>query len=108
VGVVLEFALGRYDPERLRLYVLDWNKRSKKVAASHGFAVSPSCQATTAPSSSWSARLGTERPQSPRLGLKLLNTTCCRHGSEPVANRYRMVVSVSSGAATGRYYVPQE
>ena len=39
VGAVLEFAFGRYDPERLRVYVLDWNDRSEKVAASHGFAV---------------------------------------------------------------------
>ena len=39
VGAVLEFALERYDPERIRLYVLEWNERSRKVAASHGFAV---------------------------------------------------------------------
>ncbi len=39
VGAVLEFALERYDPERFRLYVLEWNERSRKVAASHGFAV---------------------------------------------------------------------
>lgn len=39
VGAILEFALERFDPERLRLYVLDWNERSKKVAVRHGFAV---------------------------------------------------------------------
>ena len=39
VGAILEFALERYDPERLRLYILEWNERSRKVAARHGFAV---------------------------------------------------------------------
>ena len=39
VGTILEFALARFEPERLRLLVLDWNERSRKVAASHGFAV---------------------------------------------------------------------
>jgi [ribosomal protein S18]-alanine N-acetyltransferase len=39
VGAILEFALERYDPDRLRLYVLEWNERSRKVAAGHGFAV---------------------------------------------------------------------
>jgi ribosomal-protein-alanine N-acetyltransferase len=39
VGAVLEFALDRYDPDRMRLYVLDWNERSRKVAERHGFAV---------------------------------------------------------------------
>jgi RimJ/RimL family protein N-acetyltransferase len=28
---------GRYRPERLRLYVLDWNERSLRVAERHGF-----------------------------------------------------------------------
>jgi [ribosomal protein S18]-alanine N-acetyltransferase len=39
VGAILSFALERYDTERLRLYVLEWNERSRKVAAGHGFAV---------------------------------------------------------------------
>jgi [ribosomal protein S18]-alanine N-acetyltransferase len=39
VGAILDFALDRFAPERLRLYVLDWNERSRKVAAGHGFAV---------------------------------------------------------------------
>jgi [ribosomal protein S18]-alanine N-acetyltransferase len=39
VGAVLEFALERFDPERFRLYVLEWNQRSRKVAARHGFVV---------------------------------------------------------------------
>jgi RimJ/RimL family protein N-acetyltransferase len=39
VGAILEFAVERYDPERLRLFVLEWNRRSAKVAARLGFAV---------------------------------------------------------------------
>ncbi|MEA2142982.1 MAG: [ribosomal protein S18]-alanine N-acetyltransferase [Solirubrobacteraceae bacterium] len=39
VAAVLEFARRRHDPQRLRLYVLDWNERSRTVAAAHGFAV---------------------------------------------------------------------
>jgi [ribosomal protein S18]-alanine N-acetyltransferase len=39
VGTIIEFALSRFDPQRLRLYVLEWNERSRKVAAGHGFAV---------------------------------------------------------------------
>lgn len=39
VGAILEFALDRHRPERLRLFVLDWNERSRKVAEGHGFAV---------------------------------------------------------------------
>jgi RimJ/RimL family protein N-acetyltransferase len=38
VGAILEFALTRFDPEHLRLYILEWNERSRKVAAGHGFA----------------------------------------------------------------------
>jgi [ribosomal protein S18]-alanine N-acetyltransferase len=37
VAAVLDFALERYDPMRFRLYVLEWNKRSRKVAERHGF-----------------------------------------------------------------------
>ena len=39
VAATLEFARRRHDPQRLRLYVLDWNERSRKVAAAHGFVV---------------------------------------------------------------------
>jgi [ribosomal protein S18]-alanine N-acetyltransferase len=39
VGAILEFALGQDDPRRLRLFVLDWNERSRRVAAAHGFGV---------------------------------------------------------------------
>ena len=39
VAAILEFALGQEDPRRLRLFVLDWNERSRRVAAAHGFAV---------------------------------------------------------------------
>jgi len=39
VEAILEFAVERYAPERLRLHVLDWNERSRRVAARHGFEV---------------------------------------------------------------------
>ena len=39
VGTILEFALSQFDPQRLRLYILEWNERSRKVAAKHGFTV---------------------------------------------------------------------
>jgi RimJ/RimL family protein N-acetyltransferase len=39
VAAVLEFAQAHHDPARLRLYVLDWNERSRTVAAAHGFLV---------------------------------------------------------------------
>jgi len=38
VGAIVAFALQR-DPRRLRLYVLEWNDRSRSVAAAHGFVV---------------------------------------------------------------------
>ena len=37
VAAILEFAVAQEDPERLRLFVLDWNERSRRVAAAHGF-----------------------------------------------------------------------
>ena len=37
VAAILEFAVAREDPERMRLFVLDWNERSRRVAAAHGF-----------------------------------------------------------------------
>jgi [ribosomal protein S18]-alanine N-acetyltransferase len=39
VGAILAFALERHHVERLRMYVLEWNERSRTVAARHGFAV---------------------------------------------------------------------
>jgi [ribosomal protein S18]-alanine N-acetyltransferase len=39
VAAILDFAVERYNPKRLRLYVLEWNKRSRKVAERHGFAL---------------------------------------------------------------------
>jgi RimJ/RimL family protein N-acetyltransferase len=37
VETIIAFALERYERDRLRLYVLDWNERSLRVAARHGF-----------------------------------------------------------------------
>lgn len=37
VEAIIAFAVERYDCDRLRMYVLDWNERSAKVAAQHGF-----------------------------------------------------------------------
>lgn len=37
VGAILEFAVRRFSPSRLRLLVLDWNDRSRKVAVALGF-----------------------------------------------------------------------
>ncbi len=39
VGAILAFAVGRFDPERLRLLILDWNERSRRVAEALGFRV---------------------------------------------------------------------
>jgi RimJ/RimL family protein N-acetyltransferase len=39
VGAILEFAREQYDAERFRLYILEWNDRSRKVAARLGFEV---------------------------------------------------------------------
>ena len=39
VGAILGFAIECHDPERMRLYVLDWNERSRKVAEGHGFTI---------------------------------------------------------------------
>jgi [ribosomal protein S18]-alanine N-acetyltransferase len=37
VEAILAFAVEEYRPEQLRLYVLDWNERSRRVAERHGF-----------------------------------------------------------------------
>ena len=38
VAAILHFALEQFEPERFRLYILQWNERSQKLAANHGFA----------------------------------------------------------------------
>lgn len=45
VAAILAFALERHDPRRLRLHVLDWNDRSRKIAAGHGFVVEGAVEA---------------------------------------------------------------
>ncbi len=37
VGAILGFAVRRFSPPRLRLLILDWNERSRKVAVALGF-----------------------------------------------------------------------
>jgi RimJ/RimL family protein N-acetyltransferase len=37
VGAILDFAIRRFSPNRLRLLILDWNDRSRKVAVALGF-----------------------------------------------------------------------
>ena len=37
VGAVLRFATASFDPELFRLYVLEWNERSLRVAEAAGF-----------------------------------------------------------------------
>lgn len=37
VAAILDFASGEFGPRRFRLLVLDWNRRSQKVAAALGF-----------------------------------------------------------------------
>ena len=44
VAAILEFALQCHDPRRLRLFVLDWNEHSRRVAAAHGFVVDGAVQ----------------------------------------------------------------
>jgi RimJ/RimL family protein N-acetyltransferase len=39
VAAILEFARERHDTQRFRLYILEWNERSRAVAARLGFAV---------------------------------------------------------------------
>jgi ribosomal-protein-alanine N-acetyltransferase len=39
VSAILAFALERYEPERCRLYILEWNERSRRTAAWHRFAM---------------------------------------------------------------------
>lgn len=42
VRAILDFGIDRFEPERLRLLILDWNERSRKVAGSLGFTFEPS------------------------------------------------------------------
>lgn len=37
VGAIVEFAIQHFSPNRLRLLILDWNDRSRKVAVALGF-----------------------------------------------------------------------
>ena len=39
VDTILEFAVDRHGPETVRLFVLDWNERSRRVAEGRGFGV---------------------------------------------------------------------
>jgi [ribosomal protein S18]-alanine N-acetyltransferase len=39
VAAILDFALDRYEPNRFRLYVLEWDQRSRKVAERRCFSV---------------------------------------------------------------------
>jgi ribosomal-protein-alanine N-acetyltransferase len=39
IEAILAFGVERYEPQRLRLYVLDWNVRSRRAAGRHGFEV---------------------------------------------------------------------
>jgi ribosomal-protein-alanine N-acetyltransferase len=39
VGAILAFAVDRFEPERLRLLILDWNQRSRRVAEALSFRV---------------------------------------------------------------------
>ena len=45
VAAILDFALQQDDPRRLRLFVLDWNERSRRVAAAYGFVVASAVEA---------------------------------------------------------------
>ncbi len=37
VAAVLDFAAREFEPQRMRLLILDWNERSRRVAIAHGF-----------------------------------------------------------------------
>ena len=37
VGAILEFAVAEYSPPRLRLLILEWNHRSRRLAEALGF-----------------------------------------------------------------------
>ncbi len=39
VAAILEFAAERFSPQRFRVYILDWNDRSRRVAEGHGFSI---------------------------------------------------------------------
>ena len=49
VAAILEFAREQYDTQRFRLYILEWNERSRKVAARLGFAVESVLQSDEGP-----------------------------------------------------------
>jgi RimJ/RimL family protein N-acetyltransferase len=39
VGAVLDHVIGRHPDARLRMSILEWNERSRRVAEAHGFRV---------------------------------------------------------------------
>ena len=43
VGTILAFGVEAFTPDRLRLLILDWNERSRRVAAALGFRQEASC-----------------------------------------------------------------
>ena len=50
VTAVLEFAREYYGPEQFRVYILEWNERSRKVAERQGFAVEAVLETDEGPS----------------------------------------------------------
>lgn len=50
VTAVLEFAREYYAPEQFRVYILEWNERSRKVAERQGFAVEAVLETDEGPS----------------------------------------------------------
>ena len=49
VAAILEFAAARCEHRRFRLYVLEWNKRSRTVAARNGFVDGPTIDSDEGP-----------------------------------------------------------
>jgi [ribosomal protein S18]-alanine N-acetyltransferase len=64
VGSILEFALEQFNPERLRLYILEWNVLSRRWPPAMASRSSRSSRARKAPFSSWSAAFGAELARS--------------------------------------------
>jgi RimJ/RimL family protein N-acetyltransferase len=56
VTAVLEFAREYYAPEQFRVYILEWNERSRKVAERQGFAVEAVLETDEGPSWVMAAR----------------------------------------------------
>ena len=49
VGAIIKFASERWDHRRFRVYVLEWNTRSRKVAARNGFVDGPTIKGEEGP-----------------------------------------------------------